>query len=87
MNPLTTILDKGIITYEKALHLQESIRDKIIMHKRNKEDTISENVLILCEHEPLLTFGSSSKEEELFIPLEKLHDVGLDVFKVKRREQ
>lgn len=82
--PTTTYIDKGLIAYERALELQQYIRKDIIERKQLGQDTSTENVLILCEHNPILTFGSSAKEEELFIPRESLADVGLDHIDIRR---
>lgn len=78
------LIDKGIIAYGEALLLQQKIRESIKIHKQEKQSTTNDNVLILCEHTPVLTYGSSAKESELFIPREKLHTVGLDIFDIKR---
>lgn len=81
---ITTCLDKGIISYAEALKFQQSIRDNIINRKQQLQDTTADNVLILCEHHPVLTFGSTAKEEELFIPRNELHKVGLDSYDIRR---
>lgn len=82
--PITTYIDKGLIAYEKALGLQQDIRKHIIELKQAGEHTSSENVLILCEHNPILTFGSSAKENELFIPRGNLAAVGLEHIDIRR---
>lgn len=80
----TTYLNKGKVRYEDALICQQNIRKSIIDLKQLNADTSFENALILCEHQAILTFGSSAKESELFVPREKLHDVGLDYLDIKR---
>lgn len=81
---LTTYLDKGNFPYKEALVLQQSIRQDIVERKMQKIDTSKSNVLILCEHDPILTFGSSAKESDLLIPRDKLSDVGLSYTNIKR---
>lgn len=80
----TTYLDIEKISYENALKLQQSIRNDIIKRKQERQDTKANNVLILCEHSPVLTFGSSAKEHELLIPRNELHTVGLDIYDIRR---
>ncbi|MBE8720875.1 lipoyl protein ligase domain-containing protein [Sphingobacterium pedocola] len=79
-----TYLNKGNISYEDALAFQQEVRKIIIELKQLKIDTSANNLLILCEHQPILTFGSSAKESELFIPRSKLSDVGLDHLDIRR---
>ncbi|TJZ53758.1 hypothetical protein FAZ15_17185 [Sphingobacterium olei] len=79
-----TYLNKGNISYEDALAFQQEVRKIIIELKQLKIDTSANNLLILCEHQPILTFGSSAKESELFIPRGKLSDVGLDHLDIRR---
>ncbi|TJZ53684.1 lipoyl(octanoyl) transferase LipB [Sphingobacterium olei] len=80
----TTYLNQGKIPYQEALIKQRDVRNRIIEHKHLKIDTSMDNVLILCEHQPILTFGSSAKESELLISKEKLSEVGLDHIDIKR---
>ena len=82
--PVTTYLNKGNITYDEALWFQQSLRDGILQKKQNEIATRDDNVLILCEHPPVLTFGSSAKAHELFIPREQLQCLGIDIRDIRR---
>jgi lipoyl(octanoyl) transferase len=80
----TRFIDKKIIPHSEALDFQIDQREQIALLKKQSHDTSKSNVLILCEHNPVLTFGSSAKETELFIKKEDLHLVGLYVSKISR---
>ena len=84
MQTRATYLNQGKISYQEALISQQEIRKGIIELKHFKKDTSKNNVLILCEHQAVLTFGSLAKESELHISKEKLFDVGLDHIHIKR---
>jgi len=80
----TMLIDQGVMSYEKALTCQQDIRKNIIDRKKSGLETLSNNVLILCEHEAILTFGSSAKKNELLIPRERLLEVGMNSIDVNR---
>ena len=68
----------GRMPYGEALELQRSIaRDRI-------SGAISQDVLLLLEHPPVVTLGRSSKEKHLIASLEFLESRGVELFEVER---
>jgi lipoate-protein ligase B len=64
--------------YGEALELQRSIaRDRI-------SGAISQDVLLLMEHPPVVTLGRSSKEKHLVASPEFLQSHGVELFEVER---
>jgi lipoyl(octanoyl) transferase len=68
----------GRMPYGEALELQRSIaRDRI-------SGAISQDVLLLVEHPPVVTLGRSSKEKHLTASPEFLQTHGVELFEVER---
>ena len=68
----------GRVPYAEALELQRSIaRDRI-------SGAISQDVLLLMEHPPVVTLGRSSKEKNLTASPEFLQSRGIELFEVER---
>jgi lipoate-protein ligase B len=68
----------GRMPYGEALELQRSIaRDRI-------SGAISQDVLLLMEHPPVVTLGRSSKEKHLVASPEFLQTHGVELFEVER---
>lgn len=68
----------GRMPYAEALELQRSIaRDRI-------SGAISQDVLLLMEHPPVVTLGRSSKEKNLTASPEFLQSRGVELFEVER---
>ncbi len=68
----------GRVSYGEALDLQRSIaRDRI-------SGAISQDVLLLVEHPPVVTLGRSSKEKHLTASPEFLQSHGVELFEVER---
>lgn len=68
----------GRVPYGEALELQRSIaRDRI-------SGAISQDVLLLLEHPPVVTLGRSSKEKHLVASPEFLQSHGVELFEVER---
>jgi lipoate-protein ligase B len=68
----------GRVPYAEALELQRSIaRDRI-------SGAISQDVLLLMEHPPVVTLGRSSKEKNLTASPEFLDSRGVELFEVER---
>jgi lipoate-protein ligase B len=66
------------VSYGEALDLQRSIaRDRI-------SGAISQDVLLLVEHPPVVTLGRSSKEKHLTASPEFLQSHGVELFEVER---
>ncbi|RDC54688.1 lipoyl(octanoyl) transferase [Pedobacter chinensis] len=84
MKVRTKYIDLKLIPHHLALNFQIEQRENIALLKKENLDTSQSNVLVLCEHNPILTFGSSAKESELFIAKDKLKSVGLDISYIRR---
>ena len=68
----------GRVPYAEALELQRSVaRDRI-------SGVISQDVLLLMEHPPVVTLGRSSKEKNLTASPEFLKSHGVELFEVER---
>ncbi|MDP9200324.1 MAG: lipoyl(octanoyl) transferase LipB [Gemmatimonadota bacterium] len=68
----------GRMPFGEALELQRSIaRDRI-------SGAISQDVLLLVEHPPVVTLGRSSKEKHLVASPEFLQTQGVELFEVER---
>ena len=68
----------GRVPYGEALELQRSIaRDRI-------SGAISQDVLLLMEHPPVVTLGRSTKEKNLMASPEFLQSRGVELFEVER---
>ena len=68
----------GRVPYAEALELQRSIaRDRI-------SGAISQDVLLLMEHPPVVTLGRSTKEKNLTASPEFLQSRGVELFEVER---
>ena len=68
----------GRMAYGEALELQRSIaRDRI-------SGAISQDVLLLLEHPPVVTLGRASKEKHLMASPEFLQSHGVELFEVER---
>ena len=68
----------GRLEYAEALELQRNIaRDRI-------SGTVSQDVLLLVEHPPVVTLGRGSKEKHLVASPEFLRSKGVELFEVER---
>jgi lipoate-protein ligase B len=68
----------GRMAYGEALELQRSIaRDRI-------SGAISQDLLLLLEHPPVVTLGRASKEKHLMASPEFLQSHGVELFEVER---
>jgi len=71
------VLYLGLVSYEKAYDLQRKL------HKFRREGRI-DDVLILLEHEPVVTVGRGGKRENILVPDELLQSKGIRVFEIDR---
>ena len=67
----------GRLSYEPVWELQRQLQQQLI-----KEEI--PQTLILCEHSPVITIGSSGQEKNLLLPRDALAARGVEVFKVER---
>jgi lipoyl(octanoyl) transferase len=72
------IVRQGVTRYGEILELQRRIAAARITGE------ISQDVLLLLEHEPVVTLGRSSKEKNLVASREYLDSRGVDLFEVER---
>lgn len=63
--------------YDEALQLQERC------HVARREKRI-QDVIMLLEHDPVITFGRSAEPDELLVPESMLEEMGIPVRHVKR---
>lgn len=78
MNSLK-VLDLGLKKYLEVLTLQEELFNKNIDTKLNGQ--LTENYLILCEHEPVFTLGKSGKRGNILVSDEEMN---AEFYKVNR---
>lgn len=74
--------DCNQISYEKALTLQRQLFDEAINMK--KEGKTPSNLLLFCEHEPVLTIGKHGHDENLLVSEERLKNLGINLFHIER---
>ena len=72
------VADLGTLPYARALELQRAVA------KARISGAISEDVLLLVEHPPVITLGRSSKERHLLATVEELSSRGVELFEVER---
>ncbi len=74
--------DFGNIPYQEALDFQHFWREKLIEDR--KFGKTGKNLLALCEHEAVLTWGSQGKESELKTSRAHLEELGITIVPVRR---
>lgn len=74
--------DWGLTDYQSACSRQTELFDKTVERKRNQLPT--ENVLILCEHPPVITMGKSGDMNNLLLSKEMLQEKGVDFYRTDR---
>lgn len=72
------IIDLGLMPYGECLALQE----KIVELKQ--KEILAEDVFLVVEHPPVLTFGVNTNENELRISRGELKQMGIEIFEIKR---
>jgi hypothetical protein len=80
----------GLVSYRQAWLFQEELFDGIIAQKTvnrvatEKEQTITNNYLLLCQHPPVYTLGKSGKPENLLLSESELEDKEIEYYKINR---
>jgi lipoyl(octanoyl) transferase len=74
---LISVLQLGIIDYATGLRLQQSLVEM------RKEGRIGD-ILLLLEHNPVITLGRNAKAVNVLVPGEKLAERGVEVFECDR---
>ncbi len=77
MKENSLLINTGLIKYPDAYNLQKTFLQKVIDGRHG-------NVLILAEHEPVITLGRGFKSENLLLSKEDLEKRGLTVFEIER---
>jgi len=72
----------GSISYKEAWNYQEILFNELLQAKR--ENLISDNYLLFCEHPPVFTMGKSGTESNLLMSQEFLHQKGIEYYKSNR---
>lgn len=80
--------DLGMLSYQKAWDIQESVFKTVVDHKisqRGKDNPIpNTHHLLFCEHPPVITLGKSGDESHLLLNKEQLQKNGVEFFKINR---
>lgn len=71
------VLNLGLVSYEKAYYLQKRL------HKFRREGRI-DDVLILLEHQPVVTMGRGGKRDNILVSDQLLESKGIRVFEIDR---
>jgi lipoyl(octanoyl) transferase len=72
------VVDLGLRQYGEALQLQRAVA------RARADGGITEDVLLLVEHPPVVTLGRSAKERHLLASPEFLASRGIELFEVER---
>lgn len=75
--PNVALAELGCVPYEEALDLQRRL------HRRRRAGEIGDVVLML-EHDPVITVGRSGSLESLLVPAERLDDEGIRLVEIER---
>lgn len=77
-----TYVDWGLIEYGEALNRQRSAFSEAVTRKKENQET--DNLFILCEHPPVITFGLHAKSRNLLVSPEILREKGIELFETER---
>lgn len=75
---LLLVHDLGVVAYDTAYDYQREIA------RRRIAGDIAQDVLILCEHPPVVTLGRSSKPGHLLVTRERLTELGIELRDIER---
>lgn len=78
MSAPLVVVDLGRQSYGTTLELQRSLC------RRRVEGTLAEDILLLVEHDPVVTLGRGTRASSLPLPPAALAARGLEVFEVER---
>lgn len=78
MTATLTAVDLGRRGYQEVLELQR------VLCRRRLAGELSEDLLLLVEHEPVVTLGRSTQAASLPLPVAALRARGIEVFEVER---
>jgi len=83
MSPKIILSDWSIVKYAESLERQKTLFNKAIETKLSGNGE-AENVLVLCEHPNVITFGKHAKESNLLFSEEYLKSKGIECFRTDR---
>lgn len=72
-----TLIDAGRVSYESGLDLQKKARELVRKGKRD-------GIVLLLEHEPVITFGANGGKENLLLEETSLRSMGVALVKANR---
>lgn len=78
MSPRLVVQDLGRRAYGEVLELQRALC------RERMAGTIEEDILLLVEHEPVITFGRGTRPESIPVPPGEIQRRGIEVFEVER---
>jgi lipoyl(octanoyl) transferase len=78
MSPPLSVLDLGRRPYGEVLELQRALA------RRRLAGELADDVLLLVEHNPVVTLGRGTRAASLPLTLEQLTGRGLEVFEIER---
>jgi lipoyl(octanoyl) transferase len=70
--------DLSLIPFDEALHLQRGLA------KARIAGALADDVLVLCEHPPVVTLGRRTSADHLLTPAEQLEALGVEVREIER---
>jgi lipoate-protein ligase B len=76
--PPIHVIDLGRRRYGEVLELQRDLC------RQRVQDEISDDILLLVEHHPVVTMGRGTRPSSLLLPPAELRAQGLEVFEVER---
>jgi lipoate-protein ligase B len=78
VNGRLAVLDLGRRSYAEALELQRHLC------RRRLDGAVGDDLLLLVEHDPVVTLGRGTRAESLPVPPAELPGRGIEVFEVER---
>lgn len=90
LNHDTTVVDLGLIEYQKALDYQTSLFNASLAMKAENRDRLpheqlpTKNYFIFCEHPNVFTLGKSGDENNLLIKKQDLPSIQASYFPINR---
>jgi lipoyl(octanoyl) transferase len=82
MNRGTTVIDLGLVDYKEAWDYQTNLFNEILSIK--KENKVTNNYLVFCEHPNVYTLGKNGDAKNLLIPLDELTDINATYYPINR---
>ncbi|MDE6669310.1 MAG: lipoyl(octanoyl) transferase LipB [Muribaculaceae bacterium] len=74
----------GHADYRKVLQMQHNIFDNIVELKRNHIETTGSELILMVEHNDVLTLGKHGKDANLLVSEESLRAQGIECIRIER---